>query len=81
MGKEVILVETVGVGQDEVEIVNTAHTSIVVLVPGMGDDIQAIKAGIIEIGDLFVINKSDREGERKRWERISGRLLMGKQRE
>jgi LAO/AO transport system kinase len=65
MGKEIILVETVGVGQDEVDIVNTAHTSIVVFVPGMGDDIQAIKAGIIEIGDLFVINKCDREGADK----------------
>lgn len=57
-----IIVETVGVGQDEVEIVKTADVSIVVLVPGMGDDIQAIKAGIMEIGDVFVINKSDREG-------------------
>jgi LAO/AO transport system kinase len=65
MGKEIILVETVGVGQDEVEIVNTAHTSIVVLVPGSGDDIQAIKAGIIEIGDLFVVNKCDRDGADK----------------
>lgn len=57
-----IIVETVGVGQDEVEIVKTADVSVVVLVPGMGDDIQAIKAGIMEIGDVFVINKSDREG-------------------
>lgn len=57
-----IVVETVGVGQDEVEIVKTADVSVVVLVPGMGDDIQAIKAGIMEIGDVFVINKSDREG-------------------
>lgn len=57
-----VIVETVGVGQDEVEIVKTADVSIVVLVPGMGDDIQAIKAGIMEIGDVFVINKSDREG-------------------
>jgi len=65
MGKDIILVETVGVGQDEVDIVNTAYTSIVVLVPGMGDDIQAIKAGIIEIGDLYVINKSDRDGADK----------------
>jgi len=65
MGKEIILVETVGVGQDEVDIVNTAHTSIVVLVPGSGDDIQAIKAGIIEIGDLFVVNKCDRDGADK----------------
>jgi len=62
MGKDIILIETVGVGQAEVDIVNTAHTSLVVLVPGMGDDIQAIKAGIIEIGDIFVINKCDREG-------------------
>ena len=57
-----VIVETVGVGQDEVEIVKTADVSAVVLVPGMGDDIQAIKAGIMEIGDVFVINKADREG-------------------
>jgi LAO/AO transport system kinase len=57
-----IIVETVGVGQDEVEIVKTADVSVVVLVPGMGDDIQAIKAGIMEIGDVFVINKAEREG-------------------
>lgn len=61
-GFEIIIVETVGVGQDEVEIVKTADVSVVVLVPGMGDDIQAIKAGIMEIGDVFVINKADREG-------------------
>jgi LAO/AO transport system kinase len=60
MGWDVILVETVGVGQDEVEIVRTAHTSLVVTVPGLGDDIQAIKAGILEIGDVFVVNKADR---------------------
>ena len=57
-----VIVETVGVGQDEVEIVKAADVSIVVLVPGMGDDIQAIKAGIMEIGDIFVINKADRDG-------------------
>jgi LAO/AO transport system kinase len=57
-----IVVETVGVGQDEIDIVKTADITIVVLVPGMGDDIQAIKAGIMEIGDIFVINKADREG-------------------
>ena len=57
-----IIIETVGVGQDEVEVVKAADVSVVVLVPGMGDDIQAIKAGIMEIGDIFVINKSDREG-------------------
>ena len=61
-GYNKVIVETVGVGQDEVEIVKTADVSVVVLVPGMGDDIQAIKAGIMEIGDVFVINKSDREG-------------------
>ena len=61
-GFEIVIVETVGVGQDEVEIVKTADVSVVVLVPGMGDDIQAIKAGIMEIGDVFVINKADREG-------------------
>jgi LAO/AO transport system kinase len=60
MGWDVVLVETVGVGQDEVEIVRTAHTSLVVMVPGMGDDIQAIKAGILEIADIFVVNKADR---------------------
>ena len=61
-GFDKIIVETVGVGQDEVEIVKAADVSVVVLVPGMGDDIQAIKAGIMEIGDVFVINKADREG-------------------
>jgi len=62
MGKEVVIVETVGVGQDEVDIVHNADTTVVVTVPGMGDDIQAIKAGLMEIGDLFVVNKADREG-------------------
>jgi LAO/AO transport system kinase len=61
-GYSKVIVETVGVGQDEVEIVKAADISVVVLVPGMGDDIQAIKAGIMEIGDIFVINKADREG-------------------
>ena len=61
-GFEKVVVETVGVGQDEVEVVKTADVSVVVLVPGMGDDIQAIKAGIMEIGDVFVINKADRDG-------------------
>lgn len=61
-GKEVILIETVGVGQDEVEVVGTAHTCVVVSVPGLGDEVQAIKAGILEIGDIFVVNKVDREG-------------------
>jgi LAO/AO transport system kinase len=61
-GYSKIVVETVGVGQDEVEVVKAADVSVVVLVPGMGDDIQAIKAGIMEIGDIFVINKADKEG-------------------
>ncbi|MBA3601070.1 MAG: methylmalonyl Co-A mutase-associated GTPase MeaB, partial [Acidobacteria bacterium] len=61
-GFDKVIIETVGVGQDEVEIVKAADVSVVVLVPGMGDDIQAIKAGIMEIGDVFVINKADREG-------------------
>jgi LAO/AO transport system kinase len=61
-GKNPIIVETVGVGQDEIDIVKLADISIVVLVPGMGDDIQALKAGIMEIGDIFVINKCDRPG-------------------
>jgi len=62
MGKDCIIVETVGVGQDEIDIVQSAHTTIIVLVPGMGDDVQALKAGILEIGNIFVINKADREG-------------------
>ena len=61
-GYEILIVETVGVGQDEVEIVKTAHVTLVVLVPGMGDDIQTIKAGIMEIGDIYVVNKADRQG-------------------
>jgi len=61
-GKDVILVETVGVGQDEVEIVGTADVSLVVLVPGLGDEVQALKAGIMEIADVFVVNKADRAG-------------------
>ncbi len=61
-GKDVILVETVGAGQSEVEVVRTAHTTVIVEVPGLGDDIQAIKAGILEIGDVFVVNKADMGG-------------------
>ncbi len=65
MGKDYIIVETVGVGQDEVDVVKSAHTTIITVIPGMGDDIQAIKAGILEVGDIFLINKSDREGTDK----------------
>jgi len=61
-GKDLVLIETVGVGQDEVDIVRLADITVVILVPGMGDDVQTIKAGIMEIADIFVINKSDREG-------------------
>ena len=61
-GKDVVLIETVGVGQDEVDIVRTADVSVVALVPGTGDDVQALKAGIMEIADVFVVNKADREG-------------------
>jgi LAO/AO transport system kinase len=61
-GKDIILVETVGVGQDEIDVAQAADVSIVVLVPGTGDDVQAIKAGIMEIGDVFVVNKADRDG-------------------
>jgi LAO/AO transport system kinase len=62
MGKDVVLVETVGVGQDEVEVAELAHTVVVVAIPGMGDDVQAIKAGVLEIADVFAVNKADREG-------------------
>ena len=62
MGYQRILIETVGVGQDEVEVMKTAHTTVVVTVPGLGDDIQAIKAGLLEVADVLVVNKSDREG-------------------
>ncbi|MHB8418182.1 MAG: methylmalonyl Co-A mutase-associated GTPase MeaB [Myxococcales bacterium] len=62
MGKELVLVETVGVGQDEIDVAGLAHCVVVVVVPGMGDDIQAIKAGILEVADVFAVNKADREG-------------------
>jgi LAO/AO transport system kinase len=62
MGKDVVLVETVGVGQDEVEVAELAHTVVLVAIPGMGDDVQAIKAGVLEIADVFAVNKADREG-------------------
>src|SRR5215472_11172466 len=61
-GKDIVMIETVGVGQDEVDIVRLADVTVLILVPGMGDDVQTIKAGIMEIADVFVINKSDREG-------------------
>jgi LAO/AO transport system kinase len=71
-GRDVILIETVGVGQDEVDIVRLADITIVILVPGMGDDVQTIKAGIMEIADIFVINKSDRDGAERVEREIRG---------
>lgn len=77
MGKDVILVETVGVGQDEVEIAHSAHTTILVTIPGMGDEVQAIKAGIMEIGSIFVVNKADREGSRKTVRELRNLIELG----
>jgi LAO/AO transport system kinase len=76
MGKDIVLVETVGTGQQEVDIINHSHTVIVVLIPGMGDEIQAIKAGILEIADIFIINKADREGSSKLRREIMAMLDM-----
>jgi LAO/AO transport system kinase len=77
MGKDSIFVETVGVGQDEVDIVNAADTTIVVLVPGLGDSIQAMKAGVLEIGDIFVINKCEQEGTDRLEQELSFMLQTG----
>src|SRR5688500_15246016 len=76
-GFDIVIVETVGVGQDEVDIVKTADVSVVVLVPGMGDDVQAIKAGIMEIGDVFAINKADREGVMRTEKELEALLSLG----
>jgi len=76
MGKDIIIVETVGAGQQEVEVVNHAHTVIVALVPGMGDEIQVMKAGIMEIADIFVINKADREGAQQLHSLVEAMLNM-----
>ena len=81
MGKDVIMVETVGVGQDEVDIVKTADTTMVVTVPGLGDDIQAIKAGILEIADLFVVNKGDKPEADKTLKELEVMLDMSAPRE
>ena len=75
-GKDMILVETVGVGQGEIEIVRLAECTIVVLVPGMGDDVQSLKAGLMEIADIFVINKSDHEGSGRFEEQLGAILQM-----
>ena len=76
MGKDVILIETVGVGQDEVEVCRLAHSTVVVVVPGLGDDIQAIKAGILEVADLFAVNKADREGVERTVRDLRGMLEL-----
>ncbi|NTU43719.1 MAG: hypothetical protein HGA78_11870, partial [Nitrospirales bacterium] len=76
-GFDQILVETVGVGQDEIEVFRLAETCVVVLTPGMGDDIQAIKAGIMEVADVFVVNKADRDGADRVVHEILQMLEMG----
>jgi LAO/AO transport system kinase len=76
-GVDAILVETVGVGQDEIEIVRTADVSVVVLVPGAGDDVQALKAGVMEIADVFAINKADREGADRAAADVEALLALG----
>ncbi len=76
MGYDVILIETVGVGQDEVEIAQFAHSTAVVSLPGMGDDIQAMKAGLLEIGDIFVVNKADTPGAEDVAEQLRAMLEM-----
>ena len=75
-GKDVVIIETVGVGQDEVDIVRTADISIVVLVPGTGDEVQALKAGIMEIADIFVVNKADRDGADRLAQSVSAMLSL-----
>ena len=75
-GYDCVLIETVGVGQDEIDIVRTADTVLVVLVPGLGDDIQAIKAGVLEIADVFVINKADHDGVDRLEREITGMLAL-----
>jgi LAO/AO transport system kinase len=80
-GKQVILIETVGVGQGEIEIVRLADCTIVVLMPGMGDDVQSLKAGLMEIGDIFVLNKCDREGADRYEQQLRGILQLVPERE
>src|SRR5207244_5250244 len=75
-GYERVIIETVGVGQDEIEIAKTADVCVVVLVPGMGDDVQTMKAGIMEIGDVLVINKADRDGVLRTEKEVEGLLSL-----
>ena len=80
-GKEIILVETVGVGQDEVDIVKLADATVLLLVPGMGDDVQTLKAGIMEIGDLFLVNKADRGGAERLVQEVKAMLSLAPKRD
>lgn len=77
VGYDVVVVETVGIGQSEVEVVDLADTTVVMLAPGMGDGVQAAKAGVLEVGDLFVVNKADRDGARATAHDLRGMLAMG----
>ena len=77
MGYDVVIIETVGVGQDEVEVADFAHTTAIVSIPGLGDDIQTMKAGLLEIGDVFVVNKADRHGADEEVARLRAMLEMG----
>lgn len=79
-GKDTIFIETVGTGQAEVDVVKIAHTTMIITMPGLGDDIQTIKAGIMEIGDIFVVNKADREGADKRVMELEAMLELGQKR-
>ncbi|MGD8943624.1 MAG: methylmalonyl Co-A mutase-associated GTPase MeaB [Desulfobacterales bacterium] len=81
MGYDIVMIETVGVGQDEVEVAEFAHTTIVISSPGTGDDIQALKAGLLEIGDVYIVNKGDQPGADDEEARLTGMLKMGKRRE
>jgi LAO/AO transport system kinase len=75
-GKDIVIIETVGVGQDEVDIVRTADVSVVTLVPGAGDEVQALKAGIMEIADVFVVNKADRDGADRTVQSVAANLAL-----
>lgn len=72
VGNEIVLIETIGVGQDQVEVKNLAHTVVVIVIPGMGDEIQGMKAGLLEIADILVVNKADLPGVEETWEQLRG---------
>jgi LAO/AO transport system kinase len=76
-GMDIILIETVGTGQAEVDVIKIAHTTLIITMPGLGDDIQTIKAGIMEIGDIFVVNKADHDGAHKRVAELQAMLELG----